>query len=597
MLSFGALRFPVQRHLAVRGGGARRAFHCQQGRTLVALDMLAFHGVHHHANNNTSREGHPSTLLPPFTSRRFSTSHIETAGVSDHDGNNRSSKSASENTASDERLKNQQEAAAAHTRLVYRRLYRILFRRINQVENALLQQQHAHAPVDDCSANKNSSPLLLLLQPLLNPHCVGSSRVIDNIADASPQQVLTLFYHWSLYAMTGGLVNDNDDENENESDDKDDDLEQRLTEWLNAVCPNLEEQENSNIPGRQQRHQYPWQENRALDTLWVRIPVLRHAIRQAFSAAVSSPSKSSDLDDTSSGKNRHRQFCIQASIQAYKFISQQLVMIPLTSTSTTAVVSTSTGATTVKDDADGDDDESITTTYDRDRGTFFSTKKTPKITSDDEKEEEELVEEAMINNELIRVTAVSRWIGRSLNPSSQRREANSHDHHFVYRLRIENLTKSYSADTEKTITTASTSSSLGAGSGGVDCRGMIVQLNGRSWEIESLNEGDRAEKHDHEEVSSSEARRDIVKVHAPREGAVGQHPILGPEQAFEYYSRCNLSTPTGTMQGRFYFTIVSSSDDDDDDGDETPQGGNESAAKSRHFKVLVQPFSLRAERL
>ncbi len=36
-------------------------------------------------------------------------------------------------------------------------------------------------------------------------------------------------------------------------------------------------------------------------------------------------------------------------------------------------------------------------------------------------------------------------------------------------------------------------------------------------------------------------------------GVVGHQPLLKPGEAFEYTSGCRLRTPTGTMEGRYFF--------------------------------------------
>ena len=36
-------------------------------------------------------------------------------------------------------------------------------------------------------------------------------------------------------------------------------------------------------------------------------------------------------------------------------------------------------------------------------------------------------------------------------------------------------------------------------------------------------------------------------------GVVGESPVLAPGEAFEYTSGCRLRTPTGTMEGRYFF--------------------------------------------
>jgi ApaG protein len=36
-------------------------------------------------------------------------------------------------------------------------------------------------------------------------------------------------------------------------------------------------------------------------------------------------------------------------------------------------------------------------------------------------------------------------------------------------------------------------------------------------------------------------------------GVVGQQPLLGPGQSFEYTSGCQIATPTGAMRGSYFF--------------------------------------------
>jgi ApaG protein len=36
-------------------------------------------------------------------------------------------------------------------------------------------------------------------------------------------------------------------------------------------------------------------------------------------------------------------------------------------------------------------------------------------------------------------------------------------------------------------------------------------------------------------------------------GVIGHQPLLKPGEAFEYTSGCRLRTPTGTMEGRYFF--------------------------------------------
>jgi ApaG protein len=60
----------------------------------------------------------------------------------------------------------------------------------------------------------------------------------------------------------------------------------------------------------------------------------------------------------------------------------------------------------------------------------------------------------------------------------------------------------------------------------------IVQLISRKWIIVD-GDGERGEVNG--------------------EGVVGQQPVLGPGQSFEYTSFCPLTTPWGTMEGSYQF--------------------------------------------
>jgi hypothetical protein len=171
MLSFvGGSRFPLRCHLLAARGG-RRTFFPGQGQTaallVVAQSQLppCFLHLLHHANNSSRGRLHvpppPATFSAPFTptttgTRGFATSRkIEKDGVSksDSDKNDASDEYADCTRSAEEESAT---AAAAHTRLVFRRLYRILFRRINQLEHALLLQ-HRHAAVDDFSSVGNNN--------------------------------------------------------------------------------------------------------------------------------------------------------------------------------------------------------------------------------------------------------------------------------------------------------------------------------------------------------------------------------------------------------------------------------------------------------
>jgi ApaG protein len=115
----------------------------------------------------------------------------------------------------------------------------------------------------------------------------------------------------------------------------------------------------------------------------------------------------------------------------------------------------------------------------------------------------------------LRVAATSQFAGTS-----------SGKFRFAYRVRVENLSSS-----------------------------SEVQLLGRSWIIEA----------------EGEPPSEVIRVHDPLGGAVGQFPVLQRGQAFEYMSGCELATPTGLMKGCFHFR---------------------DASDDAQFEVPVEPFRL-----
>lgn len=59
---------------------------------------------------------------------------------------------------------------------------------------------------------------------------------------------------------------------------------------------------------------------------------------------------------------------------------------------------------------------------------------------------------------------------------------------------------------------------------------MTVQLQSRYWRI-------------------IDANGKIEEVRGP--GVVGEQPVLGPDDSYQYMSGCPLSTPSGTMEGHY----------------------------------------------
>jgi ApaG protein len=124
----------------------------------------------------------------------------------------------------------------------------------------------------------------------------------------------------------------------------------------------------------------------------------------------------------------------------------------------------------------------------------------------------------------------------------------------AFQLLVEqsNLLRTFSRREERGLRVAATSQFAGTSAGKFRFAYRIrvenlsspeVQLLGRSWIIEA----------------EGEPPSEVIRVHDPMGGAVGQFPVLQRGQAFEYMSGCELATPTGVMKGCFHFR--DSSDD------------------------------------
>ena len=67
----------------------------------------------------------------------------------------------------------------------------------------------------------------------------------------------------------------------------------------------------------------------------------------------------------------------------------------------------------------------------------------------------------------------------------------------------------------------------------------------------------------------TDANGHIEEVRGP--GVVGEQPVLGPGESFQYTSGCQLKTSTGVMQGTYQMVLTDSGD---------------------HFDVEIAPFAL-----
>jgi ApaG protein len=89
-----------------------------------------------------------------------------------------------------------------------------------------------------------------------------------------------------------------------------------------------------------------------------------------------------------------------------------------------------------------------------------------------------------------------------------------------------------------------------------------------AYTIRIANESDRTVQLLSRHWVITDAEGKVEEVRGP--GVVGQQPILGPGQAFEYTSACPLPTSFGVMQGTYQMV--------------TPAGD--------HFEIAIAPFSL-----
>ena len=113
----------------------------------------------------------------------------------------------------------------------------------------------------------------------------------------------------------------------------------------------------------------------------------------------------------------------------------------------------------------------------------------------------------------VRVIATSKFKGTGMSTPIASQNV------FVYRIRIENINDPDDSSRPD---------------------GNPVQLLGRTWRIT-------------DNVPDCE---DVQVVDAPRTGVVGYHPVLRAGDSFEYMSGCNITSATGSMEGKFHMAAV-----------------------------------------
>jgi ApaG protein len=75
-----------------------------------------------------------------------------------------------------------------------------------------------------------------------------------------------------------------------------------------------------------------------------------------------------------------------------------------------------------------------------------------------------------------------------------------------------------------------------------------------AYHIRIENQGDRAVQLVSREWSISDGRGARHEVRG--EGVVGEQPVLEPGGSFDYVSGCPLTTPTGSMEGRYFMVAA-----------------------------------------
>lgn len=74
-----------------------------------------------------------------------------------------------------------------------------------------------------------------------------------------------------------------------------------------------------------------------------------------------------------------------------------------------------------------------------------------------------------------------------------------------------------------------------------------------AYKVEIANEGAETVQLTHRSWSITDALGRVQKVHGP--GVVGEQPVLGPGESFEYTSGAPLPTPSGFMEGAYHMVV------------------------------------------
>uniref|UniRef100_A0A7S2YSQ4 ApaG domain-containing protein n=2 Tax=Entomoneis paludosa TaxID=265537 RepID=A0A7S2YSQ4_9STRA len=447
------------------------------------------------------------------------------------------------------------------------RLYRILQRQVNALQKAV-------------GHHDDQTPILL--QPPLNWQRMGASRKFSNVhaTDDSQENAINemsatrliwqLFHHWERQHVQELKEEDEEENGDHHDYENENEHESEHTLLLDQQLRQLES-------WAAQDNYYNGNLEYYDTTLWTTPRVLRRAIRQAFRQE--------------HGEHLDSNLLTHWSIRAYRYLLQQVELNAGMTTSTLTVATSSIA----KPNASPAEQVQIDGNYPplpSEPDTFADNQSLP----------------------LIRITALSRCVGRSYPSSKNNKSGPSDDgvdapYRFVYRIRMEHLPRPSTTDAVHEENTDHEEN-------------VAIQLLGRSWTIASLPTASKSRMDQAKMDAVVENDNPPQQVHAPLTGAVGKHPVLKPSQAFEYMSGCDLATSTGKMQGTFYFvtvpmdtpsaTVGQATDVMDvlknqhNTKNEEKDGGDDSTTKDekdgtfpnqtyRQFQVPVRPFPLRQD--
>eukprot|EP00977_Amphora_coffeiformis_P002553 scaffold482_cov266-Amphora_coffeaeformis.AAC.16 len=196
------------------------------------------------------------------------------------------------------------------------RLYRILLRQCQALQPAQLPPPKEEEGAVGASPQKNQQQQQqILLQPPLNPHLAGLSRV--HLSSLPPNQptahhVLRLFGQWREQELSDRIMNPATNHHVEDDDDDDDEEEEAIAEeedklisWLTPII----------APGAD-----PWMDT---STLWTTPETIRQAVRLAFRHNhAETTTTTADKDNKAADVSEYRTW----AIRAYQYLVAQAEM-------------------------------------------------------------------------------------------------------------------------------------------------------------------------------------------------------------------------------------------------------------------------------